>query len=166
MIQEHPVQIFRDAGGSFPGRVLQNTHGHYEAENRPFCPLSQSTLKVSTAVNLRYFSPSAQAVFSMPNYHWRDFPPVILERKSTMTPVFNKIIIITPIAVITTIHLKTLLDIKAFPGTYPFPNTDCTETHLFTQLYALLRVFPPEWCSALDPQQNIGKSAHIVLSAK
>lgn len=42
------------------------------------CPLSQSTLKASTMVNLRYFSPSAQVVFIMLNDHWWDFPPVIL----------------------------------------------------------------------------------------
>lgn len=59
---------------------------------------------------------------------------------SALTPVFNKIIM-AQIAVITTIELKTILDIKVFTGTYPFPNTDCTETHPVIHLYALLKVF-------------------------
>lgn len=84
---------------------------------------------------------------------------------STMTPAFDRIIT-TPIAVITTIHLKTILDIKAFPRTYSFPNTDCTETHLVVQLYALLKVFQAVCCNAPHPQQSNGKFAHIVLSEK
>lgn len=45
----------------------------------PPLPAPQSTLKASTAVSLRYFSPSAQVVFIMLNDHWCDFPPVIVE---------------------------------------------------------------------------------------
>lgn len=38
-VSVNTARIFKDAGGSFAAKVLQNIHANYETENRTSCPL-------------------------------------------------------------------------------------------------------------------------------